>query len=122
MEEEHFAALSVADEDDPFKGFKEHLSAASEELRQAFVDLGFALQTMFTDPSNFAALGVPKLIDAVKELTEGILDFLDAILDLVLETAELAVSELKNVLSQGAPAWIPQHAVGVDGKAGGLPQ
>jgi hypothetical protein len=103
VEDKHFAALSVADEDDPFKGFKEHLSAASEELRQAFVDLGSALQTMFTDPSNFAALGVPKLIDAVKELTEGILDFLDAILDLVLETAELAVSELKNVLSQELP-------------------
>ena len=40
---------------------------------------------MFTDPSNFAALGVPKLIDSVKELTEGILDFLDAGKDRIAE-------------------------------------
>jgi hypothetical protein len=98
VDDEQFASLTAADEDDPFKGFKEHLWSFSDELRQAFVNLGSALQTLFTDPAEFAKLGVPKLIDFAKDLTDALLDFLDAIFDLVLETAELAISEQEGAL------------------------
>jgi hypothetical protein len=122
VDDRQFAMLAAADEDDPFKGFKDHLWSSSEKLRDAFVDMGSALQTLFTDPGEFASLGVPKLIDSLNDVVDALLDFLDAIFHLVLETAELAVSELKKVLGQELPLGFINTLWGWIAKLAGHPE
>jgi hypothetical protein len=122
VDDKQFARFAAADEDDPFKGFKDHLWSFSEELRQACVNLGSALQTLFTDPAEFASLGVPKLIDALNDFVDALLDFLDAIFHLVLETAELAISELKKVLSEELPLGFINTIWGWIAKLAGYPE
>jgi hypothetical protein len=97
--------LDVADDSqsEPWTRFANHFQSAGEELTAALMKFKDAFLAVIKDPSSFATVAIPALIDAAALLIEAMLDACAAAVDALAGIAVTAMAALKALLEAELP-------------------
>jgi hypothetical protein len=81
-----------------FMDFANKLGEVGADLVKALKDFGDAIRSTIQDPKEFSSITIPFMIDGLKQTVHALLVLCDAILDLFLDLAQLAMDGLENLL------------------------
>lgn len=72
---------------------------AMGDFANAIDDLGVAMKSLIDDPKSLASTAVPAFLDMLEQLVVGLLDLIDAVLDMLVALADTAMVGLDKLLT-----------------------
>lgn len=81
-----------------FMEFAGKLAATGSDFLKALEDFGNAVRSIVQDPKEFGSVTIPFMIDGVQRTVHALLVLCDAVLDLFLDLAQLAMDGLEKLL------------------------